>query len=280
MIPTPSIRKPPVGSPENPFLYDAPQHEIEKFFLLALLVVGKNAAVQHKKLEILLREMENTDRSMNTRTGNPDYLPFESLHFRSKELFGRSAPSHTDCLDALDYSLQKDLRRAATGQYRRMSQALRYLARIPEAGRWLMNPKTYRYTLRNIPGVGMKTASFFLMYTRRDAVVACLDTHVLKFMVEAGLVPTAPKATPGNVEKYMDLEDIFLAYCASLGKPPGAVDFTIWQRGSGHAVVQDEGSGYWYHWLPEFSAVHGPFPDRKTAAVSMRSTFDHYLKII
>lgn len=86
--------------------------------------------------------------------------------------------------------------------------------------------------LEGIHGVGMKTARFFILHTRKNARVACLDTHVLKWLAYyTGY--DVPGSTPPR-KKYLELEQVFLKIADVMGISPADLDLKIWnkQRGS------------------------------------------------
>jgi len=86
--------------------------------------------------------------------------------------------------------------------------------------------------LEQLHGVGMKTARFFVLHTRKNARVACLDTHVLKWLgYYTGY--DVPQHTPSR-KKYLELEQIFLKIADVMNISPADLDLKIWnkQRGS------------------------------------------------
>lgn len=88
-------------------------------------------------------------------------------------------------------------------------------------------------SFHNIPGLhGMKTHRFFVLHTRKDARVACLDTHILKFL-SYYTDEEVPKSTPAR-KKYLELEKMFLDIADALRVHPAILDLRIWnkQRGS------------------------------------------------
>lgn len=86
-------------------------------------------------------------------------------------------------------------------------------------------------SLEQIHGVGMKTARFFVLHTRRNAKVACLDTHVLKWLsYYSG--HTVPKQTPTR-KRYLELERAFLAISEAMKIAPADLDLKIWMEISG-----------------------------------------------
>jgi thermostable 8-oxoguanine DNA glycosylase len=86
--------------------------------------------------------------------------------------------------------------------------------------------------LEALYGVGPKTARYFILHTRENARVACLDTHVLKWLsYYTGY--KVPKSTPSK-KKYLELEQIFLKIADVMNISPADLDLKIWnkQRGS------------------------------------------------
>jgi thermostable 8-oxoguanine DNA glycosylase len=88
-----------------------------------------------------------------------------------------------------------------------------------------------RDELSSIWGIGMKTASCFIMHSRPDAKCAGLDTHVLKYLRDQGI--EAPSSTPTSRKKYLELEQKFLGLVPS-SKTPAEFDLDIWLEYSGH----------------------------------------------
>jgi len=80
--------------------------------------------------------------------------------------------------------------------------------------------------LEAVPGIGPKTARFFIAWTRPDARVAVLDRHVLRWMRENGH-PDAPVGTPTG-RRYAEIERAFLAEADRRGKTPRELDLEIW----------------------------------------------------
>jgi thermostable 8-oxoguanine DNA glycosylase len=87
-----------------------------------------------------------------------------------------------------------------------------------------------RLQLLKVKGIGYKTASMFLMYTRRGKTVACLDTHILKYLREETTVPNVPLSTPSVKAEYQRLEKEFLMLADAAKKSPAEFDFEIWSR--------------------------------------------------
>lgn len=82
--------------------------------------------------------------------------------------------------------------------------------------------------LEKCPGIGMKTARFFIMHTRAISNVACLDTHVLKFMRDQGF-ENIPKQTPTG-KRYLEIQKDFLDICIERKVHPAVFDLQIWNQ--------------------------------------------------
>jgi thermostable 8-oxoguanine DNA glycosylase len=85
--------------------------------------------------------------------------------------------------------------------------------------------------LESLYGVGMKTARYFILHSRKNAEVACLDTHVLKWLsYYTGY--EVPDHTPTK-KKYLELERIFLKIAETMKISPAALDLKIWNKQRG-----------------------------------------------
>lgn len=86
--------------------------------------------------------------------------------------------------------------------------------------------------LEAIPGVGPKTARFFILHTRKDAEVAVIDTHQVAWMQKMG-VENVDK--PKSRKDYLRLESLWLALTNTMfvGVPKATCDLLIWAYQSG-----------------------------------------------
>ena len=80
--------------------------------------------------------------------------------------------------------------------------------------------------LETIHGVGRKTSRCFILYSRPNAQVAGLDTHVLKWMRAIGF-KDIPTATPTK-KRYLELEKQFLLLAKDFGVTPAELDHKVW----------------------------------------------------
>lgn len=174
--------------------YERTQYELEEFLLFAIVVAGKGAFQQAKKLEQFLTKYDGFGAT-----------PFEIIR----------------TMDA-DGTLDFHLRDVKMGQYNRIGSAFRGVATFFALN---SNVTLSIRLLECIKGVGMKTARFFMLHTQENAMYACLDTHILKWLGEQG--HEVPKTTPQG-EKYLALEKIFLEYARNRSMSPATLDLQIW----------------------------------------------------
>lgn len=118
-----------------------------------------------------------------------------------------------------DGMLDWELRQAGTGRYGLLAQCFARLVDV--------DPRTCLISdLEAIPGIGPKTARFFILWTRPGVRHAALDVHVLRWLRDQGY--DAPKATPPAGKRYRQLEEAFLAEAEQRGLSPRELDSDIW----------------------------------------------------
>lgn len=179
--------------PHNITDYNRSIGQQQAFWLFGILAAGKNSEVQSKKLAQFLYPAE--------RAG---IRPFDLI----KQL---------NSVGMLDHVLRFN----KLGQYTRIFRA------FSES----VNLKLHKCKLEDLEavhGVGPKTARFFLLHSRAGVFHAVLDTHILRWMREELGVET-PKNTPSG-KRYLELEKVFLNYCAENAKFPAELDLEIWSK--------------------------------------------------
>lgn len=83
--------------------------------------------------------------------------------------------------------------------------------------------------LISIKGIGRKTAAGFLLHTRPNQRFAVIDTHILKFLRDQGIM--VPKSTPGKrSKKYLELEKNFLNLCDKYTLDVANLDLAVWNH--------------------------------------------------
>lgn len=177
--------------------YDRSDSQLEELLLFCIAVAGKNATTTSKNLERFL------------------------LH--CGEIFGRKKTPFEliQCIEA--YSLASALKHFGFGCYN-----------LKASGFWTASQagldlrKCTAADLERIPGIGMKTSRFFILHSRRNADVACLDTHVLKWLgYFTGY--EVPGHTPAK-KKYLELEKAFLGIAKAMKIDPADLDLKIWNK--------------------------------------------------
>lgn len=172
--------------------FNRTEEQLQELLLFCILVAGKTASIQARKLEEFLR----TDKLKKT--------PFQLLQHYIKHK-----------------TLLKKIKTAKLGQYSRLNKAFRQVLTL--------DVKTCTVEqLEQITGIGPKTARFYILHSRPNQQVAVLDTHVLKWLRDELSLET-PKSTPGS-KKYLELEQAFLKYCKKNHKNPATFDLEIWNK--------------------------------------------------
>jgi thermostable 8-oxoguanine DNA glycosylase len=185
--------------------YNRTEAELEEFLMFAILVAGKTAKTQAKKLEEFLA------------TAKEFGLPSDTTPFQYLDYLARS-----------NY-LSSVMMTCKLGQYKRLLTAFLGIVRFKG------NLKNVTIDeLESISGIGSKTARFFILHSRKDVRHAVLDVHILKWLREQGY--DAPKQTPTK-KKYAVLESLFLTEAWKREMSPADLDLMIWKSFSQKALV-------------------------------------------
>lgn len=170
--------------------YDRTDAELELTWLFCQVVAGKTALVQAKALETFLL-MEDAGS------------PFQ----RVQAMIAKG-------------TLVDNLKAARLGQYTRLEKGFTQSLAL--------NLRTAtRDELKTIPGIGYKTASYFILHTRRDQNIAVLDRHVVSYLGSLGYA--VPDGTP-NDKRYLELEQVFLAEATKNNMTPADFDLMLWNK--------------------------------------------------
>jgi hypothetical protein len=176
--------------------FDRTVSELQEFWLFCITVAGKTAVQQAKNLEAFLSK---------GRAAYPGFTtPFQVVGVLNQT-----------------GELRSYLESARLGQYGKLEKAFQ--------GSLGIDLKTCSIAdLEAIHGVGAKTARYFMLHTRADQRIACLDTHVIRHMRDLGL--TEQKGTPASGPKYTALEEQFLELVDASGMTPADFDLMIWNK--------------------------------------------------
>lgn len=186
--------------------YNRSDAKLQMALLFSVAVAGKTAWQVSRALESFIA------RGRATMTG---YIPYDPTDSNSYGAF--HAVREMDKRGVFD----EYLKGSGLGQYKKITRAFKEIA---YSG---INLRTCTVEdLEKFHGIGPKTARFFLLHTRPNQRIACLDTHVLRFMRERLGINT-PKTTP-NGKKYLELEKRFIEWCDTGGRDIAEIDLEIW----------------------------------------------------
>lgn len=188
--------------PQNITNYYLNDHELEEHILFWICVAGKTAKVAAKGLDCFLKRIDGYVKG-----------PFNAVR---KKVARYDLGMGTD--------IAEDLKACGIGCYGAKSETIRQIA---FSGYNLRLCTTDQLEL--IKGIGPKTSRCFILHSRRNARVAGLDTHILKFLRSKGH-HEVPTSTPTNRKWYAKFEKMFLKYADEAGMTPAAFDLEVWKR--------------------------------------------------
>ena len=91
----------------------------------------------------------------------------------------------------------------------------------------------------NVNGMGFKESTHFLRNIGLGEHLAMFDVHLIRAMVDSGLLDKDSKEAAGGLagKKYKELEQTFLSWAKKLGLRPAELDITLWLVGSGNKEI-------------------------------------------
>ena len=182
--------------------YNRSQYELEEFILFCINVAGKKSSIEAPKLEVFIERAKDITK---------ETTPFNCIRKLIK--LGR---------------LQEIMHWAKLSPYKQRYNSYVAAVKIQDLQTVTLN------RLLQVPGVGLKTARFFLSHSREDFDEPMLDTHILRFLRDQGY-SDAPKSTPTNENTYYYFANIFKNIARQLGKSVTDLDLEIWKKYSGTA---------------------------------------------
>jgi thermostable 8-oxoguanine DNA glycosylase len=177
--------------------YNRTQSELEEFILFCINVAGKKSAIEAPKLEVFIERAKNITK---------ESTPFNCIRKLIK--LGR---------------LNEIMHWAKLSPYAQRYNSYVAVAKIKDLHAVTLN------RLLQVPGIGLKTARFFLSHSREDFDEPMLDTHILRFLRDQGYTD-APKSTPSNENTYYYFANIFKNIARQLGKTVTDLDLEIWKQ--------------------------------------------------
>jgi hypothetical protein len=176
--------------------FDRTVVELEEMALFSLLVAGKNALTTAKGLDRFLQR---------SHIGLDEFQPFVSLRpFTQNNIETMLSASGIGCYKSKSIGVHQlvhsgiDLRTCSADD------------------------------LEKIHGIGLKTSRMFILHSRRNAEVACLDVHILRYMADRKY--DVPKTTPSSKKKYLEIQDRFLTLARGSGLSVAEFDLQIWNN--------------------------------------------------
>ena len=182
--------------------YNRTQYELEEFILFCINVAGKKSSIEAPKLEVFIERAKDITK---------ETTPFNCIRKLIK--LGR---------------LNEIMHWAKLSPYTQRFNSYVSVVTINDLQTVTLN------RLLQVPGVGLKTARFFLSHSREDFDEPMLDTHILRFLRDQGY-KDAPKSTPSNVGIYNYYANVFKMFARILGKSVTDLDLEIWKKYSGTA---------------------------------------------
>ena len=185
--------------------FNRTETELEEFLLFSILVAGKKAEMQAKKLDSFI------GHAMMVVGISPfDWLQHLVDLEKDNPYYNEKKNPLMSCM--MNHKL---------GQYKRLYKAFKGI--LDFKGRL---SKVTIEELESVYGIGSKTARFFVLHSRPDQKVAVLDTHILKWMKSLGY--DAPKTTPSK-KKYGEVERWFLLEAENHKMTPAKLDLQVWK---------------------------------------------------
>ena len=159
---------------------------LQSFFLFAVAVAGKPSGITAEKINSMVELfMESWVENPAYQEGHLD-VPDGPL----KHLIDLT----TECIWWDDISpAGRNLRHIKLGKYKQWDKLLEWFGFEVRDANYFLRTATLEQLLE-IPGVGDKTARFFLLHSRKGEEVVPLDTHILKFVGKT--FSDCPKITP------------------------------------------------------------------------------------
>ena len=200
-------------NPSRMTKYDLTRNELEETILFSVLVAGHNAMSTARALDSFLRQIGWTPNHKRWKRNSP----FECI----RRYDSKCGPGTT--WNGLEHALKDN----GLGCFNMRARTFRLLV---NSNIDLANCTPQE--LEVFPGIAEKTSRFFILHTRKNARVAALDTHMLKYLNHVGI--EAPKATPRG-KKYQKLEADFIALADKAGMSIADFDLMIWNYYAGHS---------------------------------------------
>ena len=212
--------------------YNRSTYELEEFLLFCTAVAGKTAKVIEKKLEDVFHCM-NTNVSYYINAGISKRQIQDNFGIVPNVLF-MTPFNKIKCLVWGVADIERILRESKMGNYKKLSNLWIGLANSQ------IDLKTIStQELEKFKGIGPKTSRYFILHSRPNARIACLDTHILRWLKNQGY-SNVPDNTPSktNMKTYRELENIFIAEADKRKVTVAELDLKIWNESSSRSGLK------------------------------------------
>jgi hypothetical protein len=215
--------------PNNIINYNRTDEELEELILFLIAVAGKNAATTARQLDAFLQGAGSTPFNkvkLYDRPGVHGQFAYHRHNPIRYDNFGIIDPAVAVRYEVRQYNdLPSALKAYGFGCQTRLARAFR---EVTNSGINLRGCSMAQ--LMAIHGIGRKSASCFLAWTRKYVRVAMLDVHLMKFIRDDLGHDEAPKNTPSSRKQYDHYEKIYLDHCDKIGVNPTEYDLMIWKH--------------------------------------------------
>ena len=177
--------------------YNRTQSELQEFLLFCINVAGKKSSIEAPKLEVFIQRAKDITKETS---------PFNCIKKLIK--LGR---------------LEEIMHCAKLSPYKQRYNSYVDAVKLGDLQAVTLN------RLLQVPGIGLKTARFFLSHSREDFDEPMLDTHILHFLRDQGYT-NAPKSTPSNLGVYNYYANVFKMFARTMGKSVTDLDLEIWKQ--------------------------------------------------
>jgi endonuclease III len=198
--------------PETCTTYNREDAQLQEFLIFCICVAGKTARVVQESLKKFWPKIIPLVTSDGYFTLTPFQIMNRWISLYSSPKFAQGA-------------LATKLKECGIGCHKLKSRGIIAIARAQDLDLCTATPEE----LEKFPGIGPKTSRFFILHSRKEAKVACLDVHILRWMRTVRRLKNVPRQTPQSRPKYKALEKRFL-HLVPKGKTVAEFDLEIWME--------------------------------------------------
>lgn len=219
------INKPSIINPFDITNYERSLSEKQMFIIFAMAVAGKEARqISFKVMDLIYNPIlkdadnslslyENIKIAMDKGEDPYLYLYNNTIDFENNAILDKDgmllSPFEILKIFVDSNTLEEELKRVKLGKYALLNKGYSMLANgaLDLSG---SNPHS-AHEYEKIPGISFKSSRFFILHSYKDSEIAVLDTHILKFLKEAGVKECENiSSTPGSLKLYLEIEKRFL----------------------------------------------------------------------